>query len=254
MLVIDVTHGTNNRRRPMLDIVTIDGEMSNVDFLYALLEDKTMATFSFVLRKALKELLPLEFRQRIKASVSLITSDRQAPNLQPLHLTLPFSLFVCFVLPFFLSWSTERQLILTDGDEWLIRVIKGACEEPDLFPYAKLRVCAYHLITQKYQDLAAKASSCADKDTVDEMRKLAYSTVNARSKEAVWQAIKQLEHLEATKLQLKKRDGTRVPCEAAREEARRIRVSLVTRLQDYAGPWFQDLPHLGVATTSRGEE
>lgn len=50
----------------MIDVVTVDGDLNNVDFLYAFLSDEKRSSFDWFFNTALKELLPREARERVQ--------------------------------------------------------------------------------------------------------------------------------------------------------------------------------------------
>ena len=66
----DVTFGSNNRKRPLLDIITLGGNLETIDFFYALLPDETRESFCWVFAVALPQLMGQDFCDRVRVVVA----------------------------------------------------------------------------------------------------------------------------------------------------------------------------------------
>lgn len=142
-------------------------------------------------------------------------------------------------------YDTKRwQVVLTDGDFWLVDVLQRAINNS-----VKPCLCVYHLIVQPYQDPWALANVEA-KQAVKELKSLAFSIVTARTKEEVLSALTALVHMEDQLAS--KKNGNAVGLAAA-EKLAHVRCSLTAKLRLFAGTHYRDRAHLDDVATSRKE-
>lgn len=106
VLVVDDVFGTNSRKRPFFDCITVDGNGRNVLVVETLLLNETRNSFLWVFQEAIPEILGRPFCARV-------------------------------------------NVIIADGDIWQKEVILSQIGEGSVFPSARFRTCAWHLVTLK---------------------------------------------------------------------------------------------------------
>tara|TARA_R110002050_G_scaffold169349_1_gene301077 strand:+ start:976 stop:1536 length:561 start_codon:yes stop_codon:yes gene_type:complete len=70
VLVLDISHGTNNRKRPFVDVLTIDGERKPELVLYGFLPNEQRGSHSWILSRAIPDLLGIAFCERVSILIA----------------------------------------------------------------------------------------------------------------------------------------------------------------------------------------
>jgi len=185
---------TNNRRRPLYNVVCVGSNGQNIVFFEALLFDQTFATYTWLFQVAFPYLTGSEFCKRI-------------------------------------------QMFVVDNDHWQVGALEGVCGGL-IYPFARVRLCAFHLITQPLRKLALCLSGRSTDLSV--ARSLSWRLLSCESEA----------EFEVTMLELESHLAT---CVGRVKQVETFCASLRANKSKYAGHFFLPRVTLGLVPSSNIE-